>query len=1116
MKPIDTYKRLGKLQKSILWGLILLIAYTVFGFLILPPITRIVAEKQLTKMVGRPLTIQKIKMNPFTLTMNVSGLKFSNKDATDPLLAFSSLYVNLQSVSIFKLAPVVKELRLEKPYLHIVQQEDYQLKDSFNFSDLLILQPFLTKEETDTPEAEKETSEPFRFSINNIQVTDGKIEVDDLPVQKNHIIDSINIGIPFVSNFGQNIEIFVQPHFSANINGAPFELDGKTKPFSDSRQTEVDIDLKDIDMPYYFTYSPVRSLVKLLDGSLDIQATLAFVQNSDGSQQAFLSGAVTIKDLDINDLQDNPLARIARIEMQLARSELLSGKVHFDKLHIESPELGVTRNDKKETNVFGMMNSFSQESSPPAEPQSEGGRLFSILLDTLSVSNARVYIADQYPTASGNPADVNDLLTVSSYMVNGIAVSMEKSRVDVAEVVLDGGALKIHRQKDDSFNFQALIPPAGEPAPAGSETETPAASPAGSGSPWIVNLKSLAVDNFQIEALQLAPDKSGDFTLDDFHLGVKNFTNERGVPTSLDLSMKINDKSALTTSGEMVIAPLSATLNTDIKDLNIAWFQPFIKDYVTVVVSDGKLSANCSVTASMTADTGPTAKIKGGVSLANLSVLEDGGAKKLLTWKKLDISGIDAGYEPTFAKIKAITVDQSHSRIYLDKNGKPNVLRILKEQKDSTQPAASPAGKPAELPPVSIAKMALRSGQVDFTDNSAKPVFSTTIDKVSLEATGLSTDKNSRAAFSFSGRMAGHAPLKIEGDINPLSENLYLNLALIFQNMDLTAFGPYSGRYAGYTIHKGKLSLDLGYKLEKDALEASNKIIVDQFEFGDKVESEDAVDLPVKLGVSLLKDRNGRIDLDIPLGGRLDDPEFSIGGIVLDVIGNLLVKAATAPFSLIASMFGSEEDLQHIEFEPGTAELNEAAVGKLDTLTTALYERPQLSLDISGFCDETLDKTALLETAFDKMIKSVKIQEITDDGDPPPALEEIVIPAEEYGEIITDLHDELVDNKQLEPMSDEEEDTLEAKMDAAEDGGADDQAVEEMEIKYLEDRIRSTIQVTDGELRLLARNRSEAVMKYLLDSEKVEAGRLFLADPPELTPEKVEGLKESRVALDLR
>ena len=192
------------------------------------------------------------------------------------------------------------------------------------------------------------------------------------------------------------------------------------------------------------------------------------------------------------------------------------------------------------------------------------------------------------------------------------------------------------------------------------------------------------------------------------------------------------------------------------------------------------------------------------------------------------------------------------------------------------------------------------------------------------------------------GKFNDYVPLEIVGKINPWKEHFYIDLTASFRNFELSPLSPYSGKYAGYTIDKGQLLFDLKYLIVQKKLESRNRIFLDQFTFGEKVESPDAVKLPVRLAVSLLKDRQGRIDLDIPVTGNIDDPKFSIWGIVRKIIRNILVKAATSPFALLGSLFGGGEDLSYIEFDYGKPGLNERAMKKLETLTKALHERPAI------------------------------------------------------------------------------------------------------------------------------------------------------------------------------
>ena len=229
---------------------------------------------------------------------------------------------------------------------------------------------------------------------------------------------------------------------------------------------------------------------------------------------------------------------------------------------------------------------------------------------------------------------------------------------------------------------------------------------------------------------------------------------------------------------------------------------------------------------------------------------------------------------------------------------------------------------------------------------------------------------------------------------------LFVDLKIDFKDMDLSPLTPYSGKYLGYTVEKGKLFLALKYYIEKKKLDAQNKIFLDQFNLGDRVESPSATKLPVRLAIALLKNRKGEIDLDIPVTGRIDDPEFSIWRIVLKVLVNLLEKAATAPFALLGSLFGAGEELSYVEFDYGSAKLNEQSIKKLDTLIKALYERPALKLEIRGFVDMEKDREALRNIVFENKLKSQKLKEIVKKGQVGMSLEEIKIEPDEYSKYL--------------------------------------------------------------------------------------------------------------------
>jgi len=238
----------------------------------------------------------------------------------------------------------------------------------------------------------------------------------------------------------------------------------------------------------------------------------------------------------------------------------------------------------------------------------------------------------------------------------------------------------------------------------------------------------------------------------------------------------------------------------------------------------------------------------------------------------------------------------------------------------------------------------------------------------------LSSNPSSRAKVDLRGEVDQFSPVSINGEVNVLSAALYTDLTMSFKNIELSIFNPYSGRFAGYNIAKGKLTTDMHYKVVDRKLDAEHHIVIDQLEFGDKTASKDAVSLPVKLAVALLKDRNGVIDLPLPITGSLDDPKFRLAPIIWKVLLNILEKAVTAPFALLGSLFGSGPELQFVDFQPGSNDLSAAQSDKVKALVKALEQRPQLKLEVPIATVPSLDGPALVTAAFQSQIAEVQAE----------------------------------------------------------------------------------------------------------------------------------------------
>ena len=273
---------------------------------------------------------------------------------------------------------------------------------------------------------------------------------------------------------------------------------------------------------------------------------------------------------------------------------------------------------------------------------------------------------------------------------------------------------------------------------------------------------------------------------------------------------------------------------------------------------------------------------------------------------------------------------------------------------------------------IRIDTVTLQDGTIAFVDRHTQPEYSSSMVNLGGRISGLTSEANKLADVDLRGNLENQSPLRITGRINPLRDDLFVDLKVSFTDIELSPLTPYAGTFLGYTVEKGKLYLDLTYHIENKKLDSVNKLFLDQFTFGKKVESDRATSLPVRLAVALLKDRKGEVHLDLPVSGRIDDPKFSVWQVVLQMLKNLLAKAATSPLALLQSAFGGKEDFSSVGFASGSARLSDAEQAKLRKLAQAIHDRPALKLEVTGFVDRERDPEGYRSEVLLRKMKSEK------------------------------------------------------------------------------------------------------------------------------------------------
>ncbi|HWQ69081.1 MAG TPA: DUF748 domain-containing protein, partial [Patescibacteria group bacterium] len=584
-----------------------------------------------------------------------------------------------------------------------------------------------------------------------------------------------------------------------------------------------------------------------------------------------------------------------------------------------------------------------------------------------------------------------------------------------------------------------------------------------------------------------------------------NLTTRKGRQGTTVVSFRLNKGGTATVNGPIGLTPLSAQLAVRLKAIDLRPFQPYFTNLVKIHVTRGTVSTAGNLSVSHQDESGLQAVYKGNVSVAQFGSVDKVHAQDFLTWQSLAFGDLDVGYNPTYVHIGKVALTDFYARLIVHPDGSVNLAQIMEKGTREEKPASpdasttTPPPTPAETSAqtgtdVRIRTVTLQGGRISFSDTSLKPAYFMELAEIGGRVSGLSSAETTFADVELRGKVNQFAPLEIVGKINPLRGDLYVDLKARFKDIDLGPMTPYSGKYVGYTIEKGKLSFDLNYKIVKRKLDSTNNLFLDQFTLGETVESPTATNLPIRLAIALLKDRKGEIRLDLPVTGSLDDPAFSVWKVVLQILVNLISKAATAPFALLGALIPGGEELGYLEYDPGSAAVADANAKKIEALVKALYERPALKLEIEGHVDLEKDKDGLRQLRFMRKLKVQKFNQHLKQGQPSIPIDELTIEPTEYERYLKLAYKAETFPKPRNIL-----------------GFAKDLPVSEMEKLML-----THIQITDDDLRLLVAQRAMKVKDVILQSGKVEPERLFIIEPKSLAPEKRNELKQSRVDFRIR
>lgn len=781
--------------------------------------------------------------------------------------------------------------------------------------------------------AKPDSGEPAKFSVNNIALTQGALNWDDKVSQTRHEIRDLTVALPFISNLPYVAEQFTTPSVSAKIDGSVLKLAGKTRPFAKSRDAVLNLELDGLPLASYVPLAPVQMGAKLEKASLDAKLALNFRQDDKGSS-LHLSGQTALKNLSVVDEAGDDLVRWQALTVKLADSEPLLNRWAVDLVRWDQPVVWLER---QRDGQLALVEAFQ-----PKAKTGEAGQTK----------------AEAKPAAAPKSTPPQFKLT----------------------------QFEIH---DGRVHWIDGMVPAREAPRAQDLTDIE------------LNVAGLGMTQGQ-------------------------FTSK---PVPVKLTARHNDHGELNVEGQLTLPQAEQALNAQLAlglhGIELTSVQPYVADQLNVALTRGELFCDGKLDLSLPTGKTPSMHFNGDASVRGLRSVDKTGGDDFLRWKALAFKNIQVSFQdrpkahPLDLGVGEIALEDFFARVIVKSSGRINLQDMVKSaagdaaakqeaalaaQGDDKPAAKAPpavttaatAPAPGPSPRIAIGRIVMKGGRVDFSDNFIKPNYAANLTDLNGTVSALASDKSQPADLSLRGRIDHDSPLSISGKVNPLAPKLYLQLAARATDIELTRLTPYAAKYAGYPITKGKLSVDLKYLIDNGKLDAQNQVYVNQLTFGGHVDSPDATKLPILFAIGLLTNSKGEMDVNLPISGTLNDPDFSVGGLVWRVVVNLVEKAVTAPFSLLASAIGGDADeLGFVTFAPGSTDLSPEGKTKLDNLVKILLDRPALKLEVSGRVDPTTEQEGAKRAYVASRIKAQKVADLVKQGLAANS-EQITVTAAEY------------------------------------------------------------------------------------------------------------------------
>ncbi len=698
-----------------------------------------------------------------------------------------------------------------------------------------------------------------------------------------------------------------------------------------------------------------------------------------------------------------------------------------------------------------------------------------LLLSNVSVSVAPFAIK----APDGRPLAKLDRLDVSE-----TTVDLAKQQVVVGKIRSQKLETWAALEADGQLDWQKLFASqpskpaakaAAEPKSTPAATDSPKPEPAAPGKPWQVLLKDVQLRDYKVHLADRSAKPEVTLDVTPLNLDLQNFDSLNGSPFNVKLDTGLGKQGKISADGVVNLAPVTAQLNVKTQDIDLRVAQSYINPFIRLELRSGMLGSDLKV--NLKSVTPLALSVTGRAQVDQLHTLDTLKTRDFLKWQQVVVEGLNYQHGDNLS-IDRINLFQPYVRFMINDDRTTNIDDLLIPQpadSGAKTAAAKPAGNSKPLG-IHIGGIAINDGSANFADFSLTPNFATAVQQLNGQIGTIDSRQAKPASVDVKGKVDRYAPVTIKGAVNPFDPMASLDIATSFKRVELTTLTPYSGKFAGYRIRKGRLNLDLHYLITKGQLKAENKVVVEQLQLGEKVDSPDAVSLPLKLAIALLKDVDGKISIELPVTGDLNNPQFSVMPIIWQTLRNLVVKAAAAPFKMIGGLIngGGSEDLGTVSFAPGSSELNKDAEAALVKLSQALKERPALRLEIEGTAAQSSDGPLIAEQRLEREYQYNYYKMLQRRGDKVPAQASLIqVPDNEKGPLLEGIYRTRLKTQPPAEWKDlgKEERTAKMRADV---------------IKFWSS--------SDVLLRQLGQDRASSIKDYLVDKGQLADDRVYFID----------------------